>query len=75
MIIPLPLFPDWAQWLLRALPFGGLIDFPARVYTGDIPPAATGWVLLHQLFWTAALMLGGRALLTRSLRRVVVQGG
>jgi ABC-2 type transport system permease protein len=75
MIIPLPLFPDWAQTLLRALPFAGLMDLPARVYTGHIPATAIGWVLLHQLFWTAALMALGRWLLHRAVRRLVVQGG
>jgi ABC-2 type transport system permease protein len=75
MIIPLPLFPDWLQPLLRLLPFGALIDLPARVYTGDIPPAEAGWVILHQAFWAAALVLAGRALLRRGLRRVVLQGG
>jgi ABC-2 type transport system permease protein len=75
MIIPLPLFPDWMQTILRLLPFGALIDLPARVYTGHIPPSEAGWVVLHQASWTAALVLGGRAFLRRSLHRVVVQGG
>jgi ABC-2 type transport system permease protein len=75
MIIPLPLFPEWAQPLLRALPFAGLMDLPARVYTGDIPAAEIGWVVLHQLFWTAVLVALGSWLLGRALRRLVVQGG
>jgi ABC-type uncharacterized transport system permease subunit len=29
----------------------------------------------HQLLWTAILVLVGRWLLSRALRRVVVQGG
>ena len=52
MVVPLPLFPEWAQPLLRALPFAALMDLPARVYTGHIPAAQVGWVLLHQLVWT-----------------------
>ncbi len=57
MIIPLPLFPDWAQPIVRALPFAGLIDLPFRVYTGHIPPRDVVAVLLHQLLWTIALVL------------------
>jgi ABC-2 type transport system permease protein len=75
MVIPLPLFPDWAQPLLRALPFAGLMDLPARIYTGNIPVAQAGWALGHQAVWTVVLVSLGRWLLDRSARRIVVQGG
>ena len=75
MIIPLPLFPDWAQPLLQLLPFAALMDLPARIYTGDIPAAQAGFVLLHQACWTLALVALGRWLLGRCARRIVVQGG
>jgi ABC-2 type transport system permease protein len=75
MIIPLPLFPDWAQPIVQALPFAGLVDLPFRVFTGHIPPRAVVSVLLHQLLWTTALVLVGRWLLSRGIRRIVVQGG
>jgi ABC-2 type transport system permease protein len=75
MVIPLPLFPEWAQPALRVLPFAALMDLPARVYTGDVAASAAWWVLLHQALWTAALALAGRALLARAARRLVVQGG
>jgi ABC-2 type transport system permease protein len=75
MVIPLPLFPDWAQPLLRALPFPALMDLPARVYTGHIPARQVGGVVLHQALWTAALVAGGAWLLRRATRRLVVQGG
>jgi ABC-2 type transport system permease protein len=75
MIVPLPLFPDWAQPLLLALPFAGLVDLPFRIYVGSIDPGGVPAVLLHQLFWTALLVLAGRWLLSRGLRRLVVQGG
>jgi ABC-2 type transport system permease protein len=75
MVIPLPLFPAWAQPILRALPFAGIVDLPFRVYTGNIPASGAGWVLMHQLLWTAGLVLFGRWLLSRGMRRVVVQGG
>lgn len=75
MVIPLPLFPDWAQPLLHALPFAGLMDLPARIYTGNIPAAQAGWALGHQTVWTIVLVSLGRWLLGRSARRIVVQGG
>jgi ABC-2 type transport system permease protein len=75
MIVPLPLLPDWAQPVLRVLPFAGLVDLPFRIFTGHIAPGAAGWVLLHQLTWTLAFVVAGRWLLARGLSRVVVQGG
>jgi ABC-2 type transport system permease protein len=75
MIVPIPLFPDWAQPIVLALPFAGLIDLPFRVFTGHIPPAAVLSVLQHQIVWTVALVLFGRWLLSHGIRRVVVQGG
>jgi len=75
VVIPLPFFPDWAQPILNALPFRGLMDVPFRVYVGHIPPEQIGAVLAHQAAWIAALILLGRWLLARGTRRLVVQGG
>jgi ABC-2 type transport system permease protein len=75
MIVPLPLFPDWAQPVVQALPFAGLADLPFRVFTGHIPAGAVTFVLQHQIFWTIALVVFGRWLLSQGMRRVVVQGG
>jgi len=75
MIVPLPLFPDWAQPVVQALPFAGLVDLPFRVFTGHIPAGAVASVLQRQTFWTIALVVFGRWLLSQGMRRVVVQGG
>jgi ABC-2 type transport system permease protein len=75
LVIPLPLFPEWAKPVLYALPFAGMLDLPSRVWSGDIPLASAGWVVVHQLAWTLALAALGRWLLSRGVRRLVVQGG
>ncbi len=75
MILPLPLFPDWAQPVLAVLPFRGLMDAPFRLYLGHIPPAGALPVVVHQLVWTLLLVGAGRALLARFRRRLVIQGG
>jgi len=75
LIIPLPLFPDWAQPVLIALPFAGLLDLPARIYTGVLAPSGAAAALGHQLVWTGVLIVLGRWLLARQLHRIVVQGG
>jgi len=75
VIVPLPLFPDWAQTALNILPFRGIIDMPFRMYMGHIPPSQLIGVLAHQAVWTVAFVVAGRCMLARGLRRVVIQGG
>ena len=75
MLIPLPLFPDWLARVFYALPFAGLADTPYRVYTGNYSPAMSLLLFAHQLGWTIALVLLGHWVLSRGLKRVVVQGG
>ena len=75
IIVPLPLFPDWAQPVLDFLPFRGLMDVPFRLYIGHIPAHEVFGLLGHQLAWTIAFVLMGRLLLLIGMRRLVVQGG
>jgi len=74
-IVPLPLFPASLQGLVNFLPFRALMDTPAQIYLGLIPPARAGLLLAPQLLWTAAFILIGRLLLTRALKSVIIQGG
>ena len=75
MLLPLPLCPEWAQPILEALPFRGLIDTPYRLYLGHIAPAELPRLLLHQIFWIITLILWGRWQLARNIKRLVIQGG
>jgi len=75
MVVPLPLFPDWALPILNLLPFRGLVDVPFRLYLGHLPPGELLCLLGHQLAWTGILVLLGQVILSRGTRRLVVQGG
>ncbi len=75
MVVPLPLFPPWAQSILVWLPFRYIVDVPFRLYVGDIPAGQAAGLLLQQMAWTAVLVLLGRVILARGVRRMVVQGG
>lgn len=74
-LVPLPLFPDGLKPVLLVLPFRGLMDTPHRVWLGDLAGGAAWGALAHQWVWVAVLVLLGRYLLARGLRRVVIQGG
>jgi ABC-2 type transport system permease protein len=75
MVVPLPLFPDWLQPLLRVLPFSGLLDQPFRLFIGNLPPEALGSILIHQLVWIGVIVMFGRFLVKRGVNRLVIQGG
>ncbi len=75
LAVPIPLFPEWLQQILYFLPFRNLVDVPFRLYLGHIPPSQVWACLLHSAIWVAMLILAGKLLLNRGLRRMVIQGG
>jgi ABC-2 type transport system permease protein len=75
IILPLPLFPDWARPLIDALPFRALMDTPFRIYLGHLPASGVAPAVLHQVVWLAVLVGLGRWLVARAMRHIVVQGG
>ena len=74
-LIPLPLLPEWLQPAMRYQPFAGLLDFPLRIYSGNI----TGWgaiaALGRQAVWTVVVITIGRLLMQRVMARLQAQGG
>lgn len=74
-VIPLTLFPDSVQALVRYQPFAQALDAPIRMYLHAQPAgewlASTG----VQLMWIAALMSMGRVMWRRQLNNMTVQGG
>lgn len=75
LVVPLPLFPDWAQGFLHWQPFRGMADVPFRIYSGHINPQAALVEIALQWGWVALLVGFGVWLLGRARRRLVVQGG
>ncbi|MDC7218299.1 MAG: ABC-2 family transporter protein [Spirochaetales bacterium] len=75
MVIPLPFFPDSWQVVMRLQPFHGLLDGPARIFTGDIPlnEVPLEWGL--QFFWILCFVALGRFMVGAGTKRLVVQGG
>jgi ABC-2 type transport system permease protein len=75
MDIPVPLFPDWIRGVVEFLPFRGLVDSPYRLYVGYALPADLPGLVLQQMGWAAAIILGGILLMRRGLRRLSINGG
>jgi len=74
-LIPLPLFPEWLQPLLRVQPFAGLLDTPLRIYGGHLAGMAALGALARQAVWIALFVLLGRVLIARFMAKIQVQGG
>lgn len=74
-LVPLALYPDWAQRALFIQPFAGVVDIPFRIYAGNLAGALAFAGLALQLFWTVALVVVGRVWMEYVMRRLEVQGG
>ena len=74
-IIPLTLFPDNLQTLIRYQPFAQALDAPTRMYVQA--QAAPEWLLnvSIQLGWIILIAALGRWMWSRQLNRMTVQGG
>ena len=74
-IIPLTLFPDSVQTLIRYQPFAQALDAPIRMYLHA--QVAGEWALniSVQLLWLMLLVTAGRAMWRYQLNRLTIQGG
>ena len=74
-IIPLPFFPDGLRELMELLPFASMQNVPLRIYSGSMSAVQMRSAIGLQVFWIAALVLLGKALCARAMRRMTLQGG
>lgn len=74
-VIPLPFMPAPLARILQYSPFGAMANAPLRIYSGDIAGRALAETMLLQVFWLTMLILIGRWMQRRGMRRLCVQGG
>ena len=74
-VIPLTLFPDSLQTLIRYQPFAQALDAPIRMYQqcATLPEWALNVAV--QLLWIVVLRWIGRAMWQKRLDNLIVQGG
>ncbi|QSO53961.1 ABC transporter permease [Alicyclobacillus curvatus] len=75
LVIPIPLMPAWVQTLADFLPFRWTVDFPFRVYSGEIGMEKAWLGLGIQVLWLGFLIVLGRRWFQHSVTKTVVQGG
>jgi ABC-2 type transport system permease protein len=72
LTVPLDFFPEWARLALWFTPLPAILQSPIDVFIGH----GSMWLTVgHQVFWAVALFGLGRLVLSRAVRKVVVQGG
>lgn len=74
-IIPIPFFPDRLRKVMEILPFGSMQNVPFRIYSGDISGIELVRAMELQAFWIIALIVLGRWMQSRAIKKVCVQGG
>ncbi len=75
MVIPIAFFPDWLETLAWALPFAAMVQAPVEVFLEHARGLELAGLLALQAFWTAVLLVAGRAAFAAGTRKLVIQGG
>lgn len=74
-VIPIPFYPQWLQNILNLLPFASMQNTPFLIYAGYLTAGEAVRSMVLQLLWLLALLMLGRVLMKKALKKVVVQGG
>jgi ABC-2 type transport system permease protein len=75
VLVPVHVLPPWLRTVAYATPFPAMIQAPIDVLGGRVTGVEALPVLLAQAGWLVGLVLLGRLVMHRALRRLVVQGG
>lgn len=74
-MIPLSVFPAWAQKVLNCTPFPFMMSMPIRLYLGTMSLTDAAVSFAIAIAWLIAINLIGQLCYKSSVRKVVVFGG
>lgn len=75
MLIPIPFFPSYLQKITNILPFRYITDFPFRLYVGNITINEGLIGIVIQVIWIVILVMLGKFITNKALKKAVIQGG
>ena len=75
MYVPLVFMPQSIQNILNYLPFRYIMDLPARIYVGNIPPLEAIKFISIAVIWLIALIIIGKLLIKKAGKNTIIQGG
>lgn len=74
-VVPIALFPNWAQTALMYTPFPSITSLPVRIFLGVCSQREILIGFCSSLFWAIVLNILGALWYKRSVKHVVVFGG
>lgn len=75
LYIPLVFMPQSIQNVLNYLPFRYILDLPARIYIGNIPPLNALVFIAISFLWLIVIVLIGKILIKKAGKNAIIQGG
>lgn len=75
LVLPIPFFPTLLQKISNFLPYRYVSDFPFRLYVGNISLTSGIKGIIIQIIWIIILILIGRLITKKALKKAVIQGG
>lgn len=72
---PLQMWPDFMQPFLIVQPFASSFDLPLRFYVGSISIEKAAGAILLQMVWMFVMVVLGRLIMRKKLKKLIVQGG
>jgi len=73
--MPLDLFPDWLANFSRLTPFGASVYLPIEIFINKLKAGDLLQAVLIQLFWVLFFIVIDHLVLSRGVRKLVIQGG
>lgn len=75
LVIPLPLMPQSLQNIINYLPFRFISDLPLRIYIGNVDVKEGLMFIGIGLAWLIFLIIVGKLLIRKALKKTIIQGG
>lgn len=75
LYIPLVFMPQSVQNILNYLPFRFVLDLPARIYIGNIPPLEGLKFIGIAFAWLIIIIMIGKLLISKAGKNAIIQGG
>ena len=73
--MPLSFYPEWFRTFCEFTPFPAMVSTPLQIFLGNLDGAQMAQAMLNQLLWALVLLAVSQFVLTRGVRRLVIQGG
>lgn len=73
--VPIPMLPKAVQTVLNFFPFRYVSDLPFRIYVGHINGMDALFQIALQIVWFIFIVFMSKLIMSRKLKKLVVQGG